>query len=112
MRFPIRFGAACRFLFAALLLTPSDSFVEIEGDEVRVRMAWVFRARFPRSAVVSVTEHQQKPLSRGAHRLRRVLAREWLRRGHRQHPPGAQQRGYGFPVRIRNLLVSVEDPPT
>lgn len=111
-RFPIRFDAAYRVLSAALLLAPSGSFVEVEADEVRVRMAWGFRARFPRSAVVSVTEHRQKPLSRGVH----GFAGRWLVNGSGEGLVNIalepRQRGYvmGFPVRLRNLLVSVEDP--
>jgi hypothetical protein len=111
-RFPIRFDAAYRVLSAALLLAPSGSFVEVEEDEVRVRMAWGFRARFPRSAVVSVTEYQRKPLSRGVH----GFAGRWLVNGAGEGIVSIDlephQRGYvvGFPVRLRNLLVSVEDP--
>ena len=110
-RFPIRFDSAYRVLSAALLLSPSDSFVEVEGDEVRVRMAWGFRARFPRSAVVSATRYQQKPLSRGVH----GFAGRWLVNGSGEGIVDIalepHQRGYvmGFPVRLRNLLVSVED---
>jgi len=111
-RFPIRFDSAYRVLSAALLLSPSDSFVEVEGDEVRVRMAWGFRARFPRSAVASATLYQQKPLSRGVH----GVAGRWLVNGSGEGIVDIalepRQRGYvmGFPVRLRNLLVSVEDP--
>jgi len=111
-RFPIRFDAAYRVLSSALLLTPSDSFVEVAGDDVRVRMAWGFRARFPRSAVMSATEHQKKPLSRGVH----GFAGRWLVNGSGKGIVNIalepSQRGYviGFPVRLRNLLVSVEDP--
>ena len=111
-RFPIRFDSAYRVLSAALLLSPSDSFVEVEGDEVRVRMAWGFLARFPRSAVASATRYQQKPLSRGVH----GFAGGWLVNGSGEGIVDIalepRQRGYvmGFPVRLRNLLVSVEDP--
>jgi hypothetical protein len=111
-RFPIRFDAAYRVLSAALLLLPSDSFVEVNDEEVRVRMAWGFRARFPRSAVVSATRYQQKPLSRGVH----GFAGRWLVNGSGEGVVDIalepRQRGYvmGFPVRLRNLLVSVEDP--
>ena len=111
-RFPIRFDAAYRVLSAALLLLPSDSFVEVDDEEVRVRMAWGFRARFPRSAVVSATRYQQKPLSRGVH----GFAGRWLVNGSGEGVVDIalepRQRGYvmGFPVRLRNLLVSVEDP--
>ena len=111
-RFQIRFDSAYRVLSAALFLSPSDSFVEVEGDEVRVRMAWGFRARFPKSAVVSAIEHQQKPLSRGVH----GFAGRWLVNGSGEGIVNIalepRQRGYvmGFPVRLQNLLVSVEDP--
>jgi hypothetical protein len=112
VRYPIRFDAAYRVLSTALFLMPSDSFVEIEGDEVRIRMAWGFRARFPRSAVRSATEHRKKPLSRGVH----GFAGRWLVNGSGEGIVNIalepRQRGYvtGLPVRLRNVLVSVEDP--
>jgi hypothetical protein len=112
LRFPIRFDAGYRFLSAALLLAPSDSFVEVEDDVVRVRMAWAFRGHFPRPAVVSATEYRKKPLSRGVH----GSAGRWLVNGSGEGIVNIalepSQRGYvmGFPVRLRNLLVSVEDP--
>ena len=111
-RFSIRFDSSYRVLSSALLLSPADSFVEIGGDQVRVHMAWAFRARFPRSAVVSATEHQKKPLSRGVH----GFAGRWLVNGCGEGIVNIvlepSQRGYvmGFPVRLRNLLVSVDDP--
>ena len=111
-RFSIRFDSAYRVLSSALLLSPADSFLEIGGNQVRVRMAWAFRARFPRSAVVSATEHQKKPLSRGVH----GFAGRWLVNGCGEGIVSIvlepSQRGYvmGFPVRLRNLLVSVDDP--
>lgn len=111
-RFPIRFDPAYRVLSTCLLMAPSKSFVEVEGGEVRVRMAWAFRARFPRSAVVSATEYQRRPLSRGVH----GWAGRWLVNGSGNGildiTLEPRQRGYvmGFPVRLRNLLVSVEDP--
>jgi hypothetical protein len=112
LRFPIRFDAAYRVLSAALLLRPADSFVDIEGDQVRIRMAWAFRARFPRSAVVSATSYEKKPLSRGVH----GFAGRWLVNGSGEGIVNIAlrptQRGYvmGFPVRLRAVLVSVEDP--
>jgi hypothetical protein len=111
-RFPVRFDAWYRVLSTSLLLAPSDSFVETEGNEVRVRMAWAFRARFPRSAVVSATRYPAKPLSRGVH----GFAGRWLVNGSSQGivdiALSPYERGYvvGFPVRLRNLLVSVDDP--
>lgn len=111
-RFPIRFNAAYRMLSTALLMPPSQSFVEVEGDKVRVRMAWGFRAEFPRSAVRSVTSYDRTPLSRGIH----GWAGRWLVNGSGEGIVSIAlkptQRAYvlGFPVRLRNLLVSIEDP--
>lgn len=112
VRFPIRFDSAYRALSSLLLLRPSDSFVEVEGDEVRVRMGWAFRARFPRSAVVSASDFGERPLSRGVH----GFAGRWLVNGSGDGIVRVvlepRQRAYvlGFPVRLRELLVSVEAP--
>ncbi len=111
-RFPIRFDAAYGLLSRALLIPPSDSFVELDGDEVRVRMAWAFQARFPRSAVRSAARDGRKPLSRGAH----GWAGRWLVNGSADGmvridlAPDQPGRVAGFPIRVRELLVSVEDP--
>ena len=111
-RFPIRFDRAYRVLSTALLLPPSSSWVELEGSEVRVRMGWGFRARFPRSAIASVSRYPRRPISRGVH----GFAGRWLVNGSGDgilslelDPP---QRAFvlGFPVRLRILLVSVDDP--
>jgi hypothetical protein len=110
--FPIRFDAWYRVLSSALFILPSDSFVEIAGSDVVVRMAWAFRARFPRSAVQSAALVHTNPISRGVH----GLAGRWLVNGSGDgilavalDPP---QRGYtlGFPIRLRQLMVSVDDP--
>ena len=93
-------------------MAPAASFVEVDGDEVRVQMAWGFRARFRRSTVVSASERQMKPRSRGVH----GWAGRWLVNGSGDGVVDIaldpRQRGYvmGFPVRLRNVLVSVEDP--
>ncbi len=111
-RFPIRFDAAYGALSAALFLPPSGSFVEVEGGEVRVRMGWAFRARFPRSAVARASESRERPLSRGVH----GFGGRWLVNGSGQGIVSIEleprQRGYvmGFPVRLRQLLVSVDSP--
>jgi hypothetical protein len=110
-RFPIRFDTAYRVLSTVLLMPPSQSFVEVDGDRVRVRMAWGFHGDFPRSAVRSVTNYR-KPLSRGVH----GWAGRWLVNGSGKGIMSIvlepSQRGYvlGFPVSLRNLLVSIEDP--
>jgi hypothetical protein len=111
-RFPIRFDDWYRPLSVALLLTPSRSYVEIDGNDVHVRMGWAFRSRFSHTAIASVTELQRTPLSRGVH----GFAGRWLVNGSGRGILSVQlkptQRAYvmGFPVRLRVLMVSVADP--
>src|SRR5215831_10852059 len=99
-RFPIRFDAWYRALSTAVLVSPSDSYVEVDGEEVFVKMAWVFRARFARSAIDIAGPRGGRPISRGVHGFRG----RWLVNGSGQglisiqlRPP---QSGYvlGVPV--------------
>jgi hypothetical protein len=113
VRFPILFDSWYRGLSTLLLLRPSRSYLEVLGNEVQVRMGWGFRARFPKSAVVSVSEYRgPSPLSRGVHGL---LGR-WLVNGSGRNLVAIdlepRQRAYviGLPVRLHQLIVSVEDP--
>jgi hypothetical protein len=111
-RFPIRFDGWYRLLSSALLLPPSRSYVEVDDQEVRVRMGWAFRARFPRAAVASAAETDRQPVSRGVH----GFAGRWLvngsGRGILTIDFASRQRGYvmGLPIGLRQLLVSVTDP--
>ena len=111
-RFPIRFDDWYRVLSTALFLPPSSAYVEVDGDEVHVRMGWAFRARFPRAAITSATETHASPLSRGVH----GFAGRWLVNGSGHGlltiDLTPRQRGYvvGFLVRLRRLMVSVAEP--
>jgi hypothetical protein len=111
-RFAIRFDPLYRGLSTALLLPPSAAYVEIEGDEVRVRMGWAFRARFPRTAIAKAGESSAHPLSRGVH----GLWGRWLVNGSGNGivvlDLDPKQRAYvvGVPVGLRQLMVSAEDP--
>lgn len=112
-RFPIRFDRWYRAMSVAVLVPPSDSWIEVGPAEVACRMSWAFRARFPLAAVASAEPvRTRRVLSRGVH----GLAGRWLVNGSGKgivsialDPP---QRAYvmGFPVRLRELDVSVEDP--
>lgn len=111
-RFPIEFDDGYRRLSTALLLPPESSYVEVEGGDVRVRMGWAFRSHFPRVAVVSAAESQKTPLSRGVHGFRGC----WLVNGSGggilsiELEPGQRAYVLGFPVRLRQLMVSVAEP--
>jgi hypothetical protein len=101
-----------RVLSTAVFLSPTDSYVEIHGGEVVARMAWGFRTRFPLSVVASAAAAEKRPWSRGVHGF---LGR-WLVNGSGQGIVAIHlephQRAYvmGFPVKLRQLLVSVKDP--
>ena len=111
-RFPIQFDPWYGILSSVLFLPPSSSYVEVNSEEVRVRMGWAFRSRFSRAAVTSATEMHRRPLSRGVH----GFAGRWLVNGSGQGiltiDLTPTQRGYvmGFPVRLRQLMVSVAEP--
>src|SRR5437763_16836852 len=112
MRFSIRLDDWYRTFSALLFLPPASAYVEVDGDNVDVRMGWAFRSRFPRAAITSVTETQKRFLSRGVH----GFAGRWLVNGSGDGlltiDLMPKQRGYvmGFPVGLRQLIVSVTEP--
>jgi hypothetical protein len=110
-RFPIRFEPWFRALSSALLILPSASYVEVDERDVVVRMAWAFRARFPRTAVKAVAPRSAWVLSRGVHGFNG----RWLVNGSGDGlvtvhlEPAQRATVLGVPVRLRELVVSVED---
>lgn len=111
-RFAIRFDGGFRWLFTLLLLPPSASYVEVGEDEVQVRMSWGFRARIPRWTVTSATPYGKTVFSWGVH----GWGGRWLVNGSSRGivsvklEPSARAWVMGFPIRLKELLVSVEDP--
>ena len=111
-RFPISFDPWYRWMSGALGLRPSQSHVDVDDDQVVVRMGWAFRARFPHAAVASVAETSFRCLSRGVH----GFAGQWLVNGSGDGiltiDLMPRQRAYvmGVPIRLRRLMVSVDDP--
>ena len=111
-RFPIRFDRWYALLSKALLLAPSQSYVEVGKDEIVARMGWAFRARFPRSSIVGAAPLGRRPISRGVH----GLFGRWLVNGSGdgivsidlERPQAA--RVLGVPVALKRLMVSVDDP--
>jgi hypothetical protein len=110
-RFPIRFDPWYRILSSALFLRPQSSYIEIDGDEVQVQMGWAFRARFPRASVAKTSRLDSSPLSRGVH----GYGGRWLVNGAGDRvlvvelEPPSRARFLGLPVRLRQLMVSVDD---
>ncbi len=113
-RFPILFDKWYAILSSALFLLPSRSYVEIDNQQVKVQMAWAFRCHFPKMAIAKVTlmETNRIILSRGVH----GWGGRWLVNG---SGTGiitfeliAKQWGrmIFFPIKLKQLLVSVEEP--
>jgi hypothetical protein len=111
-RFPISFGAWYRVLSTVVGVPPSGAYVAVGREHIEVRMSWAFRSRFPRSAIQAVFHSDVRPLSRGVHGFRG----RWLVNGSGtgiltlQLDPAQRAYVVGFPVRLRELLVSVEEP--
>ncbi len=113
VRIPIRFDGYFAAMARGLLLPQEKSFIDIDGERVHVRMAWAFRTTFDRSAVTSA-EHvvDMHPISRGVHGWRG----RWLVNGSGDNVvrielmPAPRAWVTGIPVRLRELLVTVDDP--
>ena len=112
-RIPISFDPWYRALSSALLLRPADAFLDLGPKDVAVRMGWAFQAQFARSAVRSATILATRPLSRGVH----GFGGRWLVNGSADGVvvldlyPAQTARVLGFQAQLRQLLVSVDDPP-
>ena len=110
-RFPIRFTGANKGM-ALLGIIPSRCYVEVDDQEMRVRMTWAFRATVPRSSVRSAALDHEPVMGWGAHGWRG----RWLVNGSSSgivrveiDPPDLGL-VMGWPVKLRVLRVSVDDP--
>ena len=110
-RFPIRFTGLNKAL-VVLGLAPRWSYVEVGGEDVRVQMAWAFSATVPRASVRSAAHYTGRVWGWGAHGWRGV----WLINGSSSRivrieiEPRARGRCLVVPLRVRALLVAVDDP--
>ena len=113
-RFPIRFSSGNGILFRGLLISPSNSFVELDADTIHVRLGWAFSARIPRRLVKRAGPGKPPTIrfTAGAH----GWAGRWLVNG---APDGivdveltepVRAAVSGFPIRLKVLAVSLEDP--
>lgn len=109
--FPIRYGLF-RPLLSVLGGGPGLSGVSIDGDRLRVRMGWMFRADIPLASITGAEPHRGMVGGIGAHGWRGT----WLVNGAAKGvvsihiDPPAQARVLGVPVKLRTLQVSVESP--
>jgi hypothetical protein len=111
-RFPFRFSGWLLPLFWIVGLSQRSSLVELDDDELRVRMGWAFRARIPRSAIVRSRRGGNLWFSIGVHGGFGV----WAVNGSAQGTvwididPPVRAGAVGFPIRLRRLALGLEDP--
>ena len=111
-RIPIRFGRL-KWLLIAIGLTPSRAYLDVGPDLVSVHMSWCFHADVPRASIRSVSQVKNPyPGSFGAHGWRG----RWLINGAAgplvavEIEPPVRAHTVKIPVRLCQLLVSVDDP--
>jgi hypothetical protein len=110
-RFPIRFGIF-RWLLSLIGAGPRASYAELSGEVLRVRMGWTFRARIPIGSVTRAHRDGTMRWGVGVHGWRG----RWLVNGSTKGiatveiDPPVRAFVCGFPVRLRRLHVSLDDP--
>ena len=120
--FPITFDRPSRIPMTGLGVGPNVSRVKVSPSTIDIRLGWAFQAVIPRQAVASV-----RPLTGGLSELHGPLGLSGLR-GVNYWRGTALVNGAGtglveimldppewvrlgpFPVRMRQLIVSTEDP--
>ena len=110
-KFAIRYGSL-RLLLMVLGMGPRHSGVELDGNQVKVRMGWAFQADIARPAITGARPVTGLVGGIGVHGWRG----RWLVNGATtgivgidlEPPPRAT--AVGLPVRLRYLALSLEDP--
>ena len=110
--FPIRFSPWILPLFWVSGLGRRSSLVELDRDELVVRMGWAFRARIPRSAVKRPRRGRDLWYAIGVHGGFGVWAVNGSAKGTVwiDVDPPYRARAVGFPIRLRRLALGLEDP--
>jgi hypothetical protein len=110
--FAIRYDRWCKWLLVICGTGPRWSRATVDRDRVVVRMSYAFRSAFDRSVIRSVRPWSGRVWSWGVHGWRR----RWLVNGSShgivvlEIDPPARARVLGFPIRVRELAISFEDP--
>jgi hypothetical protein len=109
-RFPIRFTGLNRAMLV-LGFPRRWCAVEVTDSTLEVRMSWAFHASVPLATVSSVAAYDKRVWAWGVHGWRG----RWLVNGSSSglvritFDPVQRARMAGFPLRLRELCVSVED---
>jgi len=113
--FTVSFNPFLRVVMTPLLTGPRHCSVVVDRDEVRVTMGlggWAFSGRIPRHALTSVRRIDGPVWAWGAHGWRG----RWLVNGSSRGlvqlaiEPAARAHTLGFPVRLAQLTLSLDEP--
>jgi hypothetical protein len=110
--FPLRYGTGSKHLLNLLASGPDRSGVVVNDAEVGIAMGRSFSGRAARGTVTSARALNETVLSRGVHGWRG----DWLVNGARdglvemRFDPPMKARVLAFPVNVRRLRISVDDP--
>jgi hypothetical protein len=114
MHFAISYNSVFKALATITGTGPGRSGVEVEADRIDVRMGWAFRARIPRSSVREVEQIDRIPplYGAGVHGWGGRWAVNGSQRGAVKITvdPPADARVLFVPVKLRELLLSLEKP--
>jgi hypothetical protein len=109
--FAMRYGAI-RPLLVALGMGPAWTSIELDDQELEVRMGWAFRTHIPRTSIRGARQESGRVGGIGVHGWRG----RWLVNGSMDGivavhiDPPARAVAVGLPVRLGYLVLSLEDP--
>jgi hypothetical protein len=111
-RVPILYSRGYGLVLTLMGLRPRASYIELDDDLVRVRLGWAFHTSFNRYRIESAERTPDVLMTAGAHGWRG----RWLVNGasgpivtiRLREPVSAF--ALGFPIRLREIAVSVADP--
>jgi hypothetical protein len=112
MEFAMKYDALGAGVMTPLGAGRRHSRVTVTDTELTVQQGWAFRASLPRTSVTGAQRLERTSLSRGAH----GWAGKWLVNGAGDDlvsitiAPGGRARVTGVPVKLTELIVSVDDP--
>jgi hypothetical protein len=111
-RIPILYSRGYGLILGLMGLPRHSAYVELDDALVRVRLGWAFHASFNRNRVESAEHTPDVLMTAGAHGWRG----RWLVNGATGPIVTIRLRGpasafvLGFPIRLREIAVSVADP--
>jgi hypothetical protein len=112
LHFDIDYSRGNRFFMGLIGMGPRFSGVEIDDEEVRVRMGWGFHTHVPLASIRRVSATERPFFAWGAHGWRG----RWLVNGSSKGivalelDPPARGWAIGFPLRLRVVSISLADP--